>query len=247
MFLKKLVSYFLLPFPLSLTLALGGVTVLWFTARARTGRMLVTVSTALLLFASWYPTSQWFLSPLHRRTGLADPAVAAAGARWIVVLGAGYDARQTAPATSRLSPYTLERLVEGIRVYRALPGAKLIMSGRGYGELPTEAAVMKQAAQALGVPGTDILLEAESEDTPDEARLIRPMVGSDRVVLVTSAVHMERSARLFEKQGISIIEAPAGFWPGQFSIWPNSERLGWVEGAEHERLGLLWARLRGAI
>jgi len=247
MWLKKLISYFMMPFPLGLLLAVAGLLLLWLTARQRTGRALVTAGAAVLLLCSWYPTSQWFLSPLHRRPALTDPAAAAAGARWVVVLGGGYETRETVPATSRLSPYTLERLVEGIRVYRKLPGAKLIMSGRGYGELPTEAAVMQQAAEALGVPAADILQEGESDDTPDEARLIRPMVGNDRIVLVTSGVHMERSVRLFEKQGMTVVPAPAGFWPEHFDPWPSSDRLGWVQGAEHERLGILWARLHGAI
>jgi len=247
MWLKKLISYFLMPFPLGLLLALAGVLLLWLTARQRMGRALATAGTAILLFCSWYPTSQWFLSPFHRRTALTDPAVAAAGARWVVVLGGGYETRAAVPATSRLSRFTLERLVEGIRVYRQLPGAKLIMSGRGYGELPTEAAVMQQAAEALGVPAGDIVQEGESDDTPDEARLIRPMVANGPVVLVTSAAHMERSVRLFEKQGVRVIPAPAGFWPDQRSLWPSSERLRSVEEAAHERLGLIWARLQGAI
>jgi uncharacterized SAM-binding protein YcdF (DUF218 family) len=247
MWVKSLISYFLMPFPLGLLLALVGLSLLWLTARQRTGRALVTAGAAVLLLCSWYPTSQWFLSPLHRRPPLTDPASAAAGARWVVVLGGGYETRESVPPTSRLSPYTLERLVEGIRVYRKLSGAKLIMSGRGYGELPTEAAVMQQAAEALGVPAADILQEGESDDTPDEARLIRPMVGNDRIVLVTSGVHMERSVRLFEKQGMAVVPAPAGFWPEHVDPWPNSDRLGWVQGAEHERLGILWARLHGAI
>lgn len=246
MWLKQLISYLLTPFPLGLLLATAGLLLLWLTARQRAGRALVTAGVAVLLLCSWYPSSQWLLSPLHRRPALVDPATAA-GARWVVVLGGGYETRAEVPATSRLSQFTLERLVEGIRVYRELPGAKLIMSGRGYGDLPTEAAVMQQAAEALGVPAADIVQEGESDNTPDEARLIRPMVGDDRLVLVTSAVHMERSVRLFEKQGMRVIPAPAGFWPDSRSLWPTGERLGWVEGAAHERLGLLWARLHGAI
>lgn len=245
MWLKKMVSYFLLPFPLGLLLVVAGLLLLWLTARQKTGRALSTAGAAVLLLSSWYPTSQWLLSSLHRRPGLTDPA--ATNARWVVVLGAGYETRATVPVTSRLSSATLERLIEGIRVYRQLPGAKLIMSGRGYGSAPTEAAVMQLAAEALGVPAGDILQEGESDDTPDEARLIRPMVGADRIVLVTSAVHMERSVRLFEKQGMTVVPAPAGFWPDRVDLLPSSERLVLIEGAQHEELGLLWARLHGAI
>jgi len=247
MWLKQLISYLLMPFPLGLLLVVVGLLLLWLTARQRMGRALATAGAALMLLCSWYPTSQWILSPLHRRAPLTQPASMAAGARWVVVLGGGYDMRRSGPATSRLSPFTLERLVEGVRVYRNLPGAKLIMSGRGYGELPTEAAVMQEAAVELGVPAADIRQEGESDDTADEARLIRAMVGGDRLVLVTSGVHMDRAVRLFEKQGLLVIPAPAGFWPRHAEPWPNSDRLGWVQHAEHEWLGLLWARLRGQI
>src|SRR3569623_1600682 len=105
---------------------------------------------------------------------------------------------------------------------------------------------MQQAAEAQGVPAADIQQEAESDDTPDEARLFRAMVGNDRFVLVTSGVHMERSVRLFEMQGMTVVPSPAGFWPEHFDPWPSSDRQGWVQGAEHERLGSLWARLHGA-
>jgi len=245
MWLKKLISYFLLPFPLGLLLVIVGLLLLWLTARHKTGRALATAGAAVLLLSSWYPTSQWMLALLNRRPALLDPA--SAGARWVVVLAAGYQTRTTVPATSRLNNATLERLIEGIRVYRKLPGSKLIMSGRGDSAGPSEAAVMQEAAEALGVPAADIAQEGESDDTPDEARLIRPMVGGDRIVLVTSAVHMERSVRLFEKQGMTVVPAPAGFFPDSFDPLPNSERMKWIEGAEHEGLGLLWARLRGSL
>ncbi|HEY4184453.1 MAG TPA: ElyC/SanA/YdcF family protein [Polyangia bacterium] len=248
MFVKKLVSYFLLPFPFSLLLLAVGLALLWFTARQRTGRVLVTVAASLLLLLSWLPTSQWLLTPLHGIPRLANPAVDAAGARWVVVLGGGYETSLDVPATSRLAGATLERLVEGIRVYRKLPGSKLLMSGGGAGgPEPTQARMMVEAAIALGVPEADTAQEGGSDDTADEAKLVHDMVGDAPIVLVTSAAHLRRSVRLFEKQGMKVFPAPAGYWPPQFNPLPNSERLGQLEAAEHEYLGMLWGRLRGTM
>lgn len=248
MLAKKLISYCLLPFPVSLLLLMLGVAVLWFCSWQRTGKILVSLGAGLLLVFSWLPTSQWLLSPLHRIRRLTDPAVDAAGARWVVVLGGGYETSAGVPPTSRLSSATLERLVEGIRVYRRLPGAKLIVSGGGRGDgEPTQAQMMVEAAAALGVPVADTVQEGNSDDTADEAALVHDIVGNGRVVLVTSAVHMRRSVRLFEKQGMTVVPAPAGYWTAEGNLLPNSERLGQSDAAEHEYLGMIWGRLRGRM
>lgn len=246
MMLKKLVSYFLLPYPGALALALGGLVLLWFTTRQRTGKVLVSAGVALLLVCSSGASASWYMSPLTRYVPLSSLA-AAPGVRWIVVLGSGYSDLQGIPATSRLGGQSLQRLVEAVRLYRTAPGAKLVVSGGVYQSRISQAEVMEQAAQMLGVPAADIVREDESDDTQDEARLIHGIVGGDRFVLVTSPMHMRRSMRLFEKQGMQPIAAPAGYYPEHSSVLPNTGQLGTAEAAEHEYLGLLWSRLRGTI
>ena len=43
MSLKTIVSYFLLPYPVILTLLVAGLVLLWFTKRQRVGKILVSV------------------------------------------------------------------------------------------------------------------------------------------------------------------------------------------------------------
>jgi uncharacterized SAM-binding protein YcdF (DUF218 family) len=246
MFLKKAISYVLLPLPLILIVTVVGVLVLWFSSRQRTGKILVTVGASLLLLLSSGLTSGWLLSPLHHFKPLTD-LTQAAGARWIVVLGSGFSTSPDAPATGRLSDSTLERLIEGIRLYRALPGAKLILSGGVEFDVVPQAEVLADAAALLGVPRKDLVLESKSVDTQDEAVLIRDIVGKDPFVLVTSIPHMRRSMLLFEKQGMTPIPAPAGFWFDHPGYWPSSGQLGMIGEADHEYFGLLWSRLRGTI
>lgn len=250
MFLKKLISYVLLPFPLSLTLLVLGAALLWFLSRQRLGRILVTVAAGLLLLVAWEPTSHWILTPLATYAPLNDPAVTAAGARWVVVLAGGYDPSPGLPATSRLSGPTLERLVEGIRIHRLLPGSKLLMSGGtmpGHENDVAESEIMVQAAEVLGVPRSETAQENRSLDTQDEAVFVREMIGKDRFVLVTSVMHLRRSMKLFEKAGLAPIPAPAGYTPGTISLAPSVSQVAWVQAAEHEYIGTWWSRLRGQI
>jgi uncharacterized SAM-binding protein YcdF (DUF218 family) len=251
MLLKKVISYCLLPFPIALVLLGIGVVLLWFTSRQRAGRIAASLGLGFLVLFSWEPTSHWLMGPLARFRPLQNPAVTAAGVRWVVVLAGGYDPAPGMPATVRLSGYTLERLIEGIRIYRALPGSKLVMSGGrapGHppGELPASE-VMVQAAEALGVPRADTVQEARSLDTHDESVFVRELVGNDRFVLVTSIVHMRRSMGLFEKQGMTPIPAPAGFSSTEVGFTPSVQQVAVIEDAEHEYIGMLWSRLRGQL
>lgn len=246
MLLKKLVSYFLLPYPVILTLLVLGTALLWFTKRQRAGKILVTAGVGLALVLSLPLTVGWLTRPLYRFRPLDDLSLAA-GARWVVVLGSGYSTPARVPPNGRLDTASLERLVEGIRLQRALPGSKLVTSGGlAYAGVP-QSQVLADAAMALGVAPSDIVQEPRSLDTADEAELVQAIVGTDRFVLVTSTTHMRRSMRLFEKRGLHPIPAPAGFWPnGRFPL-PSSSQLVNADRADHEYIGLLWAALKGQL
>ena len=122
-----------------------------------------------------------------------------------------------------------------MRLYRQMPGATLLVSGGsvfGYG---SDADAMQALAIGLGVNPADIVLDMESPDTETQAKLIRTMVGNERVVLVTSASHMPRSVGLFERAGVGVLPAPthylvqdnAGFSPTYSlrtkAFWKHSE------------------------
>ncbi len=149
---------------------------------------------------------------------------------------------------------SLQRLVEGIRLYNLLPGSRLILSGgTAFGDIITSAEVMKQVALELSVPENDILMEPDSMDTKDEAMLIKDMVGDEPFVLVTSAYHMKRSIALFNKHGLSPAPAPTVHYikkrqnlsPGAF--FPSYTNIKHAEIIVREKLGIAWAKLRGQI
>lgn len=204
--------------------------------------------------------SKIFLKPLEYRyppfdspTQIKGVTAAPSPIKWVVVLGGGVTSDPRIPAISRLQDHSLERLVEGIHLYRELPGSKLVLSGGKIFDVISVAEVMANAAQSLGVSQKDIVLEADSKDTEDEARLIQPIIGRDRFIIVTSASHMPRSMALFTKSGMNPIPAPADYdvydtprlSPGYF--YPTATGLRSTERAMNEYLGLAWEKIRGKI
>ena len=102
-----------------------------------------------------------------------------------------------------------DRFFGGIALFKAGKAQKLVFTG---GKMPwdkakkTEGAVLKEYAISNGVGSDKIFVTKDVENTADEAvavkELIRP---SKRIILVTSAYHMYRAKRLFEKEGIEVI------------------------------------------
>jgi uncharacterized SAM-binding protein YcdF (DUF218 family) len=157
------------------------------------------------------------------------------------------------PVISQLSSTTLVRLVEGVALYRSLPGAKLILSGGAVFDAVPEAEVMARVARSLGVSPQDLVLEPYSWDTEEEARLIKDSVGKDKFILVTSASHQRRAMALFQRQGMAPIPWPVGHrvkksqQSNPFGLFPSAGSLHMTETAFYEYLGLAWAWLRGVI
>jgi uncharacterized SAM-binding protein YcdF (DUF218 family) len=73
---------------------------------------------------------------------------------------------------------------------------------------------MAEILKMLGVPEEVLWYETESRNTYENALFTRRILeekGIDRIVLVTSAMHMPRAVGLFEKQGFEVIPAPADY------------------------------------
>jgi uncharacterized SAM-binding protein YcdF (DUF218 family) len=258
--IKKIVALFLYPVGLCLGIFILGLFCLWATRRQRLGKVLVTLGTVLLLLFSTSLISLGLLVPLEQRyPALLHPETVSWGPKsppspkWIVVLGGGHVSDPRLPANSQISASALGRVVEGVRLHKAVPGSKLLLSGGAVFDPVPEAEVMGQIAVLLGVKSQDITLESNSRDTAEEAENIAKMIGREKFILVTSAAHMPRSMALFRRRGLQPIPAPADFRapntqssdPMRFFTGVGS--LVQTQTAVHEYLGLAWAWLLGAI
>ena len=246
-----------MPLPFCLLISILGLLMLWRGRRVLAGKMLITLGLMGLTAMSYNPVSRTLNTPLNckyeayapNKPGLIpdDPV------KYVVVLAGGHKSDPNIPVTSHLSGESMIRLVEGIRILRQNPGAKLILSGGGAVDPVPEARTMADVSRFMGVPSQNMIVEDASRDTQEQARLIKPIVGTAPFVLVTSAIHMPRSMALFEKLGMNPIPGPAGSTSRvktPFSlpdVLPSVDALEDTTAAVHEYLGILWGRLRGQI
>lgn len=257
--IKDFVSSLLLPLSLCLEALLVGLVLLWFTQRQKAGKIAVTFGVVGLLLMGNGTFSDWLLWPLEHRyppiisLRSADIHNRLLAAGYVVVLGGAYVSNPGIPITSQLNENTMDRLAEGIRLYRELPGSRLVVSGGAMDYPVPQAVIMATAAEELGAKPEDIVLESQSRDTPDAARLIKPIVGAKPFLLVTSASHMPRSMALFEKLGMHPIAAPSDYLAkggGKITFYdflPALQGVVKTHRAMHEYLGLAWEKLRGQI
>lgn len=259
--LKKIIGQLFFPVPLCLEILIVGLLMLLFTRKQKAGKIIITIGVILFTLLSYPALSNTFLRRLEYQypplisTATSDfvPGEVVPQVRWIVVLGGGHISDPKIPVTSQLSDASLVRLIEAIRLHNQIPGSKLILSeGKVFDPVPC-AETMAGAAKALGVKPEDLILESESRDTIDEARIIKSIVGNDKFILVTSALHMPRSMGMFKKLGMQPIPAPTGYRMKEkqgispSGFFPSSEELRKAEGVIYEYLGLIWAKLRGQI
>ena len=94
-----------------------------------------------------------------------------------------------------------------------------------------------------------------SRDTHDEAIACQKLRDSNHwqtVLLVTSALHMPRSAALFKKQGLDVVPVACDFQAcgvscAAFSPFPRQVRFELLRLYLHEKIGLVIYKLRGWI
>ncbi len=251
---KKLVSPLLFPLPVSVLLLLAGVLLLWSGRRKRAGVLAVTLGTGLLLLFSSPFFPGWALRRLEQQYPYYTPAAAAGReVKWVVVLSGGSSDDPSLPLTGRLSPESIARLVEGIRIARQHPEARLFLTGGVPESIRPESHLLRELSIDLGFPRERIVIEGKTRDTEEQAVAIRQVVGRDAFVLVTSASHMARSVALCRRQGLEPIPAPTAHRIRRAmrrepltlrKLYPSVYYLDAATTLVYERLGLLWARLR---
>lgn len=255
--LKKFVSFWLMPLSFCLTLLVAG----WWLSRskrwARAGRACVGLGTLVLLLAGNKVVSTWLVWPIESRYpaipefAVSTPPPALAACRYVVVLGSGHSDTPGFSANNQLSSSALARIVEALRLLRALPEARLIVTGPAYREHPSHAAVLGKVATTFGFDPAKIIELPLGRDTEEEAEFVRATVGDAPVALVTSAAHLPRAVGLFRGKGINTLPCPADFtarpnpeWRGLEIDWDvdSLQRSTW---AVRERIGYFWVSLRG--
>lgn len=216
------------------------------------GTTLLWISVIALVVFSLPITGRALLESLEESAvplaSVEDAVAAHAGA--IVVLGGGRAADQPQYAGDTVSSSTLERLRYAARLQRATGLPLLVTGGSVFGERTSEAELMQQTlTRDFNVPVTWV--ESRSHNTFENAiftRAILEAAGKKKILLVTDASHMPRALWVFRHAGMDPIMAPTNFTGGGkrtlLDFLPSSQGLNLSDRALHERLGLMWYRLR---
>ncbi len=151
---------------------------------------------------------------------------------------------------------------QGKAQFLLLSGGNIAWMEDGEGSPAADMAVL---LKQLGVPEEALWLEEDSLNTYENALFARRMLeekGIERILLVTSAMHMPRSVALFEKQGFEVIPAPADFtvteqgWRNLFSgsleshligLLPSASSLSLTTNVMKEYIGMAIYWLRGWV
>ncbi len=245
--LSKLLPLLLLPLGFSLFFLLVGVIFRW--------RWSSSLAFALLWIFSLGIVSQglWRLleAPWQRRLVSSAPRADA-----IVVLSGGL---HPAPGVARVTEWSdPDRFLAGLELYQADKAPRLLFTGGSNpfepGLLPEGQRYMKQAA-VLGIPVAAMASTRPVVNTAEEAAAIRQLLksvnpsASSRILLVTSAFHMRRAQRLFERQGVKVVPFPVDFqargawagpwWRDPMQWLPTAGSLSSSSSALRELLGRL--------
>jgi uncharacterized SAM-binding protein YcdF (DUF218 family) len=151
-----------------------------------------------------------------------------------------------------------ERLEAGIELWQRKKADYLVFTA---GRIPwenraeAEGARSTRAAVARGVPADKIVVTGEVGNTADEARAVAAVLherGWSKIILVTSAWHMPRAARMFRKAGIDFVPFPVDYQVDPQSpltlldFLPRAEGLERTEATLRELLGIVFYAIRGA-
>lgn len=167
----------------------------------------------------------------------------------IVVLASG-DAFERSLPGLQLDAASMRRTLCATAVHGE-SGGRLVFAGRAFpGESPPVAARMARLSERLGVAAGAITVEGASLNTYENLRNVRAMLpDSERIRLVTSAIHMRRALAAAEAVGFDAIPVPCDFrarddlaWHAWLPAAAPPELLAW---ALHEWVGWLWYVLRG--
>lgn len=253
-FFRSLIPFFE-PFPLGLALLALGWGLL--IAKRRKAALVFTgIGLGILLVLGYGLVTKPALYSLERSHAplnveqIAPPV--REQIRYVVVLGSGHVSDPDLPKTAQIGGPSLYRLVEGVRLYRLLPGSQLVITGGVIPDPVTNARVVGEVARQIGVPVRDTIVEERPSDTLEEAQVMQGLLGTAPFVLVTSAAHMQRAMQIFQERGLRPIAAPTDFIiknrPGGAiaSALPSCGNLWISQRVIYEWLGKQWAAIKNA-
>ena len=223
-------------------------------------RFLILALTDLVL-VGWLPTSEVFLRTLEDkipRVSLAQVPEGSIGG--IVILGGAIDGGEIIADRGEISiGSAAERITKAFELIHKYPNLPLIYSGNSGSLSPKgipEADAFRRFLAEQGFSDKSVHVENQSRNTYENAIFIKAIIlesGEKTAeeslkpwLLITSASHMPRSLKIFQKQGVEVIPVPVDYQTSNSLHWGS---FNLILGAQqwnnflHEVIGLFvyWA------
>lgn len=218
-----------------------------------------------LLLVGWLPTSEVFLRVLEDaapKVNLMQMSEKDFGG--IIILGGAIEGGEIAVDRGEISIYSsAERVTKGFELIRQYPELPFIFSGFSGRLSPkgmSEADAFKQLIAEQGLPDKYAHYENQSRNTYENVVYMKPMIlefgdrGTNHAqkpwLLITSASHMYRSLKIFQKQGIEVILVPVDYQTGNHLRWSRFDLEDGMQNWNklmHEAIGLLVYWITGKI
>lgn len=217
--------------------------------------MLITAFVTTLLFTNMFIVDEfvraWELPQVSYESVDDDYDVA-------IVLGGGVFFDEQFKRTNY--GYNFHRYYDAMMLYKMGKVKKLLVSA-GSGTLVNthikEADYIRKLWLQFGVPTEDIIVEATSRNTHENAaetkKILDSLGVSGKFLLVTSATHMRRSMACFNKEGVDVTPfctdkktGPRCFYP-DYLLVPKSAALGRWNVLMHEWIGCITYKVAGYI
>ena len=150
-----------------------------------------------------------------------------------------------------------DRLWQTISLYKEGKIKKILISGGGGKGTKPEADAVKESLLLFGIPDSDILVENTSRNTHENlknsAELIASVQPGARCLLITSALHIPRSIRCAQKNGLTVDAWPvehlgrhsSRFWAEWLA--PKPDALYNWDRLINEWVGILAYKVQGYI
>ena len=181
----------------------------------------------------------------------SDFIVVLSGGRKILVPGQNKTYEWTDP----------DRFLAGLDLYKKDKAPKILFTGGLNPYIPekfTEGELYVKEAIDMGVNPNDVKTTKGVTNTFEESVMVKKYVEkisikiSPKIILVTSAFHMNRAKKLFERQGLKVIAYPVDFksqlkptsyfFKSPSAIIPNADSLSLSSKAIRELIGRLFYR-----
>jgi uncharacterized SAM-binding protein YcdF (DUF218 family) len=254
LFFSKLLPLFL--YPLGLTFLLL-IIALFLSFRKRSRWLPLPILLALLIL--WSSSNAWTSNYLVKSLEWQNlPPAEIPTAEAIVLLGGA----TRSPEEPRQFPEVLEagdRVIYAAKLYKDNKAPIIIISGgriewKGGGT--PESTDIARLLEFMGIPQEAIVEEPDSLNTYENAVNVSKILKQrkiNRVLLVTSAIHMPRSLSIFKRQKIEAIPAPTDFLISKqelseldstnegkiIYLLPDTEKLHQTTQALKEYIGIL--------